>query len=275
MEIRKNLLPESLKSWKFPYKMTPEFIVVHNTANDASADNEVKYMHKSKEQGGKQVSYHYAVDDKEVVQALEENVNGWHAGDGSKGAGNRKGIAIEICYSKSGGERFTKAEENAVELIVNILNRYGWGIDKVKKHQDFAKKYCPHRTLDLGWQRFLDMVSAKLGTKSEVKPQPPKEEPKPKQKDGFMHERGYYCFGDKGPEVHAMCKFFATNYWGYFGNSRETAKYKLLGSNGKGDLFGPNLKAWVTDFQRRLGLEKDGCVGLITLGEMRKLGFKY
>ena len=103
----------------------------------------------------------------------------------------------------------------------------------------------------------------------------PKEEPKPKQKDGFMHERGYYCFGDKGPEIHAMCKFFATNYWGYFGNSRESAKYKLLGSNGKGDLFGPNLKAWVTDFQRRLGLEKDGCVGPITLGEMRKLGFKY
>lgn len=275
MEIRKNLLPESLKSWKFPYKMTPEFIVVHNTANDASADNEVKYMHKSKEQGGKQVSYHYAVDDKEVVQALEENVNGWHAGDGSKGAGNRKGIAIEICYSKSGGERFTKAEENAVELIVDILNRYGWGIDKVKKHQDFMNKYCPHRTLDLGWDRFLNMVSAKLGTKPEVKPEPPKEEPKPATKNGFLPARGYYCFGDKGPEVHAMCKFFATHYWGYFGNSRQSAKLKLLGKNGDGNLFGPNLKAWVKDFQRRLGLAQDGCVGPITLGEMKALGFKY
>ena len=274
MNIRKNLLPNSLKSWKFPYSMTPEFIVVHNTANDASADNEVKYMHKSKAQGGQQVSYHYAVDDKEVVQALEENVNGWHAGDGANGKGNRKGIAIEICYSKSGGDRFTKAEENAVELIVDILKRYGWGIDKVKKHQDFMNKYCPHRTLDLGWQRFLDMVSAKLGTKAETKPASQSVNNSTK-KDEFLHSRGYFRYGDDGAEIHKICEFFAKNYWGYFGNTKKTAHDKLLGKNGKGDYFGPNLKAWVIDFQRRLGLKQDGFIGPITLGEMRKLGFKY
>ena len=36
----------------------------------------------------------------------------------------------------------------------------GWGIDRVKKHQDFSGKYCPHRTLDLGWERFLKMVES-------------------------------------------------------------------------------------------------------------------
>lgn len=30
------------------------------------------------------------------------------------------------------------------------------------KHQDFSGKYCPHRTLDRSWQRYLDMVSAAL-----------------------------------------------------------------------------------------------------------------
>ena len=103
----------------------------------------------------------------------------------------------------------------------------------------------------------------------------PKEEPKPATKNGFLPARGYFCEGDKGPEIHAMCKFFATHYWGYFGNSRESAKLKLLGKNGDGNLFGPNLKAWVKDFQRRLGLAQDGCVGPITLGEMKALGFKY
>lgn len=171
VKVRKNLLPESLYSWKSPYKMTPTRIVVHNTYNDASADAEVKYMHKTSEQGGVQVSYHYAVDDIEVVQAIEENRNGWHARDGN-GKGNREGIAIEICYSKSGGERFIKAEQNAVELIVDILNRYGWGIDKVTKHQDYANKYCPHRTLDMGWDRFLKMVEDKLGKKPTPTPQP-------------------------------------------------------------------------------------------------------
>ena len=39
-----------------------------------------------------------------------------------------------------------------------MLKKYGWGIDKVTKHRDYDGKYCPHRTLDRGWQRFLSMV---------------------------------------------------------------------------------------------------------------------
>lgn len=162
VKVRQNLIPSSLYSWKSPYTMTPTRIVVHNTANDASADSEIRYMHKTEAQGGRQVSYHYAVDDKEAVQGLPENRNGWHSGDGGNGKGNRQGIAIEICYSKSGGDRFIKAEQNAVELIVDILKRYGWGIDKVTKHQDYANKYCPHRTLDMGWDRFINMIKDKL-----------------------------------------------------------------------------------------------------------------
>lgn len=159
---RKMLCPAENKSWKFPYPMTPEFYVVHNTANDASANNEIAFMNRTKEQGGRQVSYHYAVDDKEVVQGLEENVNGWHSGDSKNGDGNRKGIAIEICWSKSGGSRFIAAEKLAAQFLAQELKKKGWGLDRVKKHQDFSpeKKYCPHRTLDMGWQRFLDMIDA-------------------------------------------------------------------------------------------------------------------
>lgn len=159
---RKMLCPAENKSWKFPHPMTPEFYVVHNTANDASANNEIAFMNRTKAEGGRQVSYHYAIDDKEVVQGLEENVNGWHAGDGAEGDGNRKGIAIEICWSKSGGSRFIAAEKLAAQFLAQELKKKGWGLDRVKKHQDFSpeKKYCPHRTLDMGWQRFLDMIDA-------------------------------------------------------------------------------------------------------------------
>lgn len=158
MEIIKKLVPESKWGIKCPYEMTPTRIVVHNTANDASARNEIAYMTNN----NYETSFHYAVDDKEIVQGIEENRNGWHASDGN-GKGNREGIAIEICYSKSGGDRFIKAEQNAVDLIVDILKRYGWGIDRVTKHQDYGNhKYCPHRTLDMGWDRFLNMIKAKL-----------------------------------------------------------------------------------------------------------------
>ena len=143
--------------------MTPEFYVVHNTANDASAKNEIAYMLKN----NNKVSYHYAIDDKEIVQGILENRNAWHAGDGN-GPGNRKGIGIEICCSKSGGKKFEEAEKLAAKFIAFKLKEKGWDISRVKKHQDFSGKYCPHRTLDMGWQRFLDMVQTELNKLNEV-----------------------------------------------------------------------------------------------------------
>ena len=126
-------LPQSQYNTKCPFAMDPDGITMHNTANDASAMAEVSYM-----QGNPyEVSFHYAVDDTRAVQGLPLNRNGWHAGDGGSGKGNRKTIGVEICYSKSGGTRFTKAEKNAAELVARILKSKGWGINKVGKHQDY------------------------------------------------------------------------------------------------------------------------------------------
>ena len=149
-----DVLKKDMWGIKCPHTMTPEFIVVHNTANDASAKDEVAYMKRTIEY----TSYHYAIDDVEVRQAIPYNRNAYHAGDGEQGNGNRKGIGIEICYSKSGGSRFEQAEENAAQFIAELLKEFGWGVDRVKKHQDFSGKYCPHRTIDFGWERFIDMV---------------------------------------------------------------------------------------------------------------------
>ena len=159
VKITKNICPETKWNIKCPYNMKPIGITVHNTANDASALSEIKYMISN----NAETSFHYAVDDKEAVQGLPLDRNGWHASDGN-GTGNRKTIAIEICYSKSGGSRFDKAEENAAELIASLCKEYGWTINNVKRHYDYApnKKYCPHRTMDKGWDRFLNMIKAKL-----------------------------------------------------------------------------------------------------------------
>ena len=155
--IKQNLVASENYSIKCPHSMTAEFIVVHNTANDATAENEVAYMIRNKNQ----VSFHYAVDDQEVVQGVPITRNTWHAGDGN-GEGNRKGISIEICYSKSGGTRFDQAEKNAAHFIATLLRERQWGIEKVKKHQDFRNKYCPHRTLDKGWNGFIQMIKSYL-----------------------------------------------------------------------------------------------------------------
>lgn len=155
MEIKQNLVPLSKYPIKCPYSMTPIGICIHNTFNDASAKNEISYMVAN----DSQTSYHFAIDDIEIWQGLPLNRNGWHAGDGASGEGNRKYIAIEICYSKSGGPKFDKAEDRTAQFVALLLKERGWGIDRVKKHQDFTLKNCPHRTLLLGWQRFLNKIS--------------------------------------------------------------------------------------------------------------------
>lgn len=148
---------------KSPFEMVAEFIVIHNTDNDASAKNEIAYMQRN----DNKVSFHIAVDDVEAIQGLPLDRSAYHAGDGN-GIGNRKGIAVEICYSLSGGERFLRAQENAAILTALMLIERGWDISHVKKHQDFSGKYCPKRTMDeLGWNNFLAKVKDYMNIKGD------------------------------------------------------------------------------------------------------------
>ena len=157
MQVTKMLVPESKYNIKCPHEMTPEFIIIHNTANDASAMAEISYMIGN----NKKVSFHCAIDNYRIVQGVPFDRNTWNATDGGNGTGNRKGIALEICYSKSGGERFEEAQKLAAEYTAYLLKKYNWGIDKVKKHEDFyPAKGCPHRTLSEGWQNFLNLVQS-------------------------------------------------------------------------------------------------------------------
>jgi len=165
MRIIEDFIHKDLYKKKSKYKMKPQGITIHNTANDATPLQESEYM----ESNDKYLSSHYYVGYDDVIQKIPDNRNAWHAGDGVKGFGNRKTICIEICYSKSGGIRFTKAERNAAKLTAMKLKQYGWGIGKVYTHEVHSGKYCPHRTLDLGWKRFLSLVVEYLEEKPKLK----------------------------------------------------------------------------------------------------------
>ena len=92
-------VPAAKHGIKCPYAMTPEFLTIHNTANNASALAEISYMNGN----WNEVSYHWAVDDEQAIQAIPHNRNAWHCGDGTNGTGNRRSIGIEICYSLTPG----------------------------------------------------------------------------------------------------------------------------------------------------------------------------
>lgn len=167
VNIVQDLVSESKYNTQCPYHMTPEYITIHNTANDASALNEIAYMKRNNYN-----SYHFAVDDVEARQGLPLDRNNFSCGDGANGTGNRKSIAIEICYSKSGGARYVQAEENCVQLVATLLKKYGLGVDRVKKHQDWSGKYCPHRILaENRWESFKSRIQSALNGSTPT-PQP-------------------------------------------------------------------------------------------------------
>lgn len=168
--IVNKFIPESIYKLKAPYSMKPEYITIHNTANDATALNEIAYMTRNKNA----TSYHVAIDDIHAVQAIPFSRNAWHCGDGGQGNGNRKSIGVEICYSKSGGHKYERAEENAIEYVAHVLNQYGWGIDRVKWHRNWSGKNCPHRIFAEGRDKsVLNRITQKLKElRNEVKPKP-------------------------------------------------------------------------------------------------------
>ena len=67
MNIVKKLCPQERYNIKCPYLREPDRIVVHNTANDAPAANEINYMINRPEE----VSFHFAADDTGVALLLD------------------------------------------------------------------------------------------------------------------------------------------------------------------------------------------------------------
>lgn len=269
MKIKQKLVSTDRYSLKCPFSMNAEFIVVHNTGNDASATNEVAFMLRNDES----TSYHYAVDDKQIVQGIPETRNAWHAGDGRYGNGNRCGIGIEICYSKSGGAKFIAAEKLAAKFIAEKLYEKDWGIERVKKHQDFSGKYCPHRTLNMGWQRFLNMVQAELDALKPAEDYKPtvKEWQKAAIADGFKFPK-YGADGVWGAECASVATKAKVQKRVIYTNKNLTRiVQRVVGAEVDG-LCGKDTDAAIKRYQKKHGLTADGIVGINTWKKM--LGIK-
>lgn len=211
MQITNLICPENKYATKCPDITEKDGICIHNTANDASAMSEISYMIGRPEK----VSFHVAVDNYRVVTGLPFERSCYAASDGRHGKGNAHKINIEICYSKSGGEQFEESEDLCASYVAMLLKQYNWGIDRVKKHQDFANKYCPHRTLDMGWERFLNKIRKHL----EIQTAPVKQI---ENKGGNLEMARQYINGSTPEPVFADTGL--TKKIGYL-NPREVAEY--------------------------------------------------
>ena len=179
LTVHTALVDKSKYKYKCPYVMTPQYVTVHNAGTNGNPSAET--LNKSMGSTDEQKSWHLSVDDQGAWQGIPLNRNAWHAGDGAKGEGNRNTIAIEICcdmydsdgdgsYNDKSGSvdpRWEKARDNGALAAAILLNKYGWDISRLKKHQDWKMtdgkyKYCPHHILNDGWDDFVELVQTRL-----------------------------------------------------------------------------------------------------------------
>ncbi|MCC2931913.1 N-acetylmuramoyl-L-alanine amidase [Bacillus sp. LBG-1-113] len=268
VKVVKNLVSKSKYGLKCPNPMKAEYITIHNTANDASAANEISYMKNN----SSSTSFHFAVDDKQVIQGIPTNRNAWHTGDGTNGTGNRKSIGVEICYSKSGGARYKAAEKLAIKFVAQLLKERGWGVDRVRKHQDWNGKYCPHRILSEGrWDEVKAAIEKELkalgGKTSSSKTSTAKKKTtsSSSKKTSYTLPSGIYKVTSpmrKGDDVRQIQKALAALYF---------YPDKGAKNNGIDGVYGPKTADAVRRFQLMHGLSADGIYGPKTKAKLEAL----
>lgn len=161
--LKEMIVPTGNENIRPGYAMKPKYITIHETDNysvGANARNHAQYLY-SQATGttDRSASWHFTVDDKEIYQHLPLNENGWHAGDGAEGTGNRESIAIEIAVNQDGD--YNKAVENARKLAAYLMGELNIPLENVKKHQFWSGKNCPAIMIkNNAWEPFLQGTKA-------------------------------------------------------------------------------------------------------------------
>lgn len=136
-------------------------ITIHSTGNPYStAQGERNWLDNPT--NTREASWHYVVDENEIIQAIPDSEEAWHCGNKD---GNRFSIGIEICES---GDR-EKTLRNAAIFTANKLKELKLSADDMVRHYDWTKKDCPRILIDkryikggMDWQWFKGEVERNM-----------------------------------------------------------------------------------------------------------------
>lgn len=164
MDVKKQYIKPARRDQRPGLAITPKSITIHSTGNPKStAQNEADYVCFNSK---RKASFHYVVDEKEIIQVIPCYEMAYHAGPDANG----QSIGIEICES---GDR-RKTLQNAADLVRMLKKNYK--ITEVTTHCNWTGKRCPRILIDkpfikdgLDWVQFLRMVN------TEPTPAKPKE----------------------------------------------------------------------------------------------------
>lgn len=162
LKIIEMFIPKSFTNTRPGIIMKPTGITIHETDNTAVRANALAHAKLQQNGNPRQASWHYQVDDEDIIyQSLPNNEVAWAAGDG-RGDGNMKTIHIEICVNRDGN--FQKAVTNATKLVTHLLKLYPY-MNKNKnvyQHNNWSGKNCPTNlrsgSKGITWSQFIGMI---------------------------------------------------------------------------------------------------------------------
>lgn len=157
------------------YKTTArhKWLTFHEPWSTAKAKRLHAYL-LSNRAAERPVSWHFTVDESDILLGLPLSESGWHAGDGM-GPGNTQSIGKEVCdyamrRDKKDEDLFWQSITHAAMLDAHLCNN----IDSLLKYPDCLKpfpehqkqhfhwsgKNCPAilRGLPSGWDKYIEMV---------------------------------------------------------------------------------------------------------------------
>ena len=161
VNIKQMIVPDNLaKRVTYGSNNKKQYITIHQTGNTSKGANAGAHARLQANGNSRSASWHYQVDDKEIIQSFSDNAQCWHAGDG-RGTGNLNSIGIELCINSDGD--YKKTLENGAELVRHLMAKYNIPIINVKQHNHWSGKNCPAQIRagkeGISWNDFLNMVS--------------------------------------------------------------------------------------------------------------------
>ena len=139
------------------------YIVIHNTANTATAKQEAQNCHNNHAES----SFHFVLDDSEIYSSVPEQYTAWAVGAWSgckQNIGNSESISIEVC---SDGREFTANEKSLLkDLTLHLMQKYNIPQSNVVRHYDChsGRKRCPYaysgnKTNDSKWNTLRNYIT--------------------------------------------------------------------------------------------------------------------
>lgn len=143
--------------------LDPSYIVIHETANPgATARNHRDYWSRDDT-----YAVHYVGDwTGDIYHCVPDDCLCWQVGNG-----NPYVVGIELCHATNQAD-FKAVWDIGVEWAAMMLNRYGWGIDRLISHNDCTNWWGGSDHTDpLGyfeeygrsWGQFKEEVSERMG----------------------------------------------------------------------------------------------------------------